>query len=670
VNASSKIQLEILCSRFQAVVDEMAQVVFRTAHTVFVKETQDYGSVLVSPAGEIFAAPRRYGVTNMIGMPMGEAIRRMGRDLHDGDIFIANDPESTMGMSTHLSDVFLWKPIFHDGEIVCHAWTFIHMSDVGGRVPGSIAPSSHEIYQEGIRVPPRKLYAAGVLDAPFLELFLCNTRTPEQNWGDMKACIAGLATAEQRVRDLIARYGVETIKAGIPQVLDYAELQSRRIIAHVPEGVYRFSDFMEADMVGLGLVRIHLTLTVANSEFLLDFTGTAPQVRAALNLPSFSQNGHWMLITPLVSWLCTNDPTVAYNAGLTRPFKVKVPKGTLLNPEAGAAYGARYATSHKAGDVVIGALAQAVPFELPATDSGQGSILLVSVPDLVSGGTKVSVIQPIVGGSGGRPAEDGVDGTMVILNFLKNIPTEVFEREMPEVLIRHYGLRPDSGGAGRFRGGTGIEIEFETSAAYTTVTSRCMERYIFPPPGRMGGLPGATGYTLSRPAGSPERDIGKIDVVHMNSGDRLFIGTQGGGGFGDPLERPADLVVEDVVNGLVSRETAARDYGVVLDRDGQLDEGATHRRRESLRSERRGQPLPAFSFGPSRDRHYAQWTDEIYDAVDAAVSGLPAVARQLRYQQITSEIERLFEAETVVTGERIADLSQTFTKAAERRFRA
>ncbi|MBV9247441.1 MAG: hydantoinase B/oxoprolinase family protein [Methylobacteriaceae bacterium] len=669
MSAASKVQLEILCSRFQAVVDEMAHVVFRTAHTVFVKETQDYGTVLVSPTGEIFAAPRRYGVTNMIGMPMAEAIRRMGAEVRDGDIFIANDPESTMGMSTHLSDVFLWKPVFHGGEIVCHAWTFIHMSDVGGRVPGSIAPSSHEIFQEGIRVPPRKLYHQGRLDQAFLDLFLCNTRTPRQNWGDMKACLAGLATAEQRLRDLIARYGFETIRDGIPQVLDYAEQQSRRIISHVPDGVYRFSDFIEADMVGLGLVRINLALTVTGGEFLLDFSGTAPQVRAALNLPSFSRNGHWMLITPLVSWLCTNDPTIAYNAGLTRPFKIKVPAGTLLNPEPGAAYGARYATSHKAGDVVIGALAQAVPFELPATDSGQGSILLVSVPDLVSGGTKVSVIQPIVGGSGGRPSEDGVDGTMVILNFLKNIPTEVFEREMPEILIRHYGLRPDSGGAGRFRGGTGIEIEFETAAAYTTVTSRCMERYIFPPPGRMGGLPGATGYTLSRPAGGGEHDIGKIDVVQMQPGDRLLIGTQGGGGFGDPLDRPAEQVAYDVANGLVSRGVAARNYGVIVDESGKLDAAASLARRQKLRSERGERPLPAFSFGPARDRHHRLWTDEIYDSIEAAVQGLPAVARQLRYQQISAEVERLFEAKTPVTAAMIADLTRALERASERRFR-
>src|SRR6185312_7191898 len=156
-------------------------------------------------------------------------------------------------------------------------------------------------------------------------------------------------------------------------------------------------------------------------------------------------------------------------------------------------------------------------------------------PDMQSGGTRVSVIQPIVGGSGGRPVDDGVDGTMVILNFLKNVPTELLEREMPEILIRHYGLREDSGGAGRYRGGTGSIIEFQTHAPYTTITSRNMERYIFPPAGREGGTPGTTGYTLMNPGTAEEKDIGKIDILEMDVGDVLRIGTQGGGGYGDAL---------------------------------------------------------------------------------------------------------------------------------------
>lgn len=635
-----RIRLEILCNRFQAIVDEMAQAIQRTAHTVFVKETQDYGAALVSRAGEVFAAPRRYGVLMMIGMPMGAALAASGDDAGDGDVFVSNDPDATRGMATHLSDVYLWRPVFVDGRLLCWAWSFIHVSDIGGRVPGSIAPSSHEIYQEGLRIPPQKLIRAGRLDRALLETVLANCRTPAQNWGDMKACLAGLDTACRRVRALAARYGFETVERTAGEALDYAEAQARRVIAHVPDGTWRYSDYLEADMVGQGLVRIHVALTVAGGEMLLDFTGSAPQVRAALNLPTWGHDGHWMLITGLVNWLCTCEPAIAYNAGLVRPLKVKIPRGTILNPEPGAACGARYATSHKVCDVTLGALAQAVPMELPATDSGQGSILLVSVPDFERGGRKVSVVQPIVGGSGGRPADDGVDGTMVILNFLKNIPTEMFENELPEVTIRQYGLRDDSGGPGAFRGGTGIEIEFETSAPYTQVTSRCMERYLFGPPGRLGGHMGAVGYTLLNPGSDRERDLGKIDLLEMGPGDRLRIGTQGGGGFGDPLERPPHKVAADVADGYVARASAEACYGVVLADDGTVDAEASAARRRAIRAARGWRQPPLHGFGPAREAHSALWTEALEDAVVAASEGLPVELRQFLHARLLAEIAR------------------------------
>ena len=643
------VRLEILLNRFQAIVDEMAQVVSRTAHTVFVKETQDYGSVLVSRSGEVFAAPRRYGVLMMIGMPMEGALERIGDDVAEGDIFISNDPDATRGMATHLSDVYLWTPVFIEGELLCWAWTFIHVSDIGGRVPGSIAPSSHEMIQEGLRIPPQKLSCGGVLNRPLLDTILANCRTPDQNWGDMKACLAGLATADRRVRELVGQYGHAAIDETIDQVLDYAEAQARRVISHVPDGSYRYTDYIEADMVGLDLVRIHVTLTVRGDEMLLDFTGSAPQVRAALNIPTYNHDGHWMLITGLVNWICTQDSRIAYNAGLVRPMKVEIPKGTILNPEPGAACGARYATSHKVCDVTVGALAQAVPMELPATDSGQGSILLVSVPDFETGGNRVSVIQPIVGGSGGRPVADGVDGTMVILNFLKNIPTEIFENEMPEILIRHYGLREDSGGPGRYRGGTGIEIEFETSSPYTSITSRCMERYIFGPPGRLGGHMGATGYTTLNPGTSQERDLGKIDVLELEPGDVLKIGTQGGGGFGDPLERPAESVTEDVANGVVHCESAERHYGVVIGKDGGVDVAATIRRRTAIREERGWTEPPLYGFGPARKAHSALWSDALEDAIATAASDLPVQLRQFVHRRLENEVRRRLGDGEVVT---------------------
>jgi N-methylhydantoinase B len=649
---ADKIGLEIMSNRFQAIVDEMAQALFRTAHTVFIKETQDYGAALVSTRGEVFAASRRYGVLMMVGKPMDDAIRAMGEDVREGDIFISNDPEATRGMATHLSDVYLWTPVFEDGAIICYLWTFVHMTDVGGRVSGSIAPSSYELMQEGIRIPPQKLFSEGVLNETFLKTFLVNTRSSAQNWGDMKACIAALNTAMRRMREIIARFGATVVSKSIDDVLNYAEAQSRRVIATVPEGVYRFSDFIEGDVAGLGLLRINLTLTVKDGEFHMNFAGTAPEVRAALNLPSFSKNGHWMLVTGVVNWLCTREPSIAYNAGLVRSLKISIPKGTIINPDSGAACGARYSTSHKVCDVIIGALAQAVPDQLPATDSGQGGILMVAMPDPETSETRVSVIQPVVGGSGGRPMADGVDGTMVILNFLKNVPTELLEREMPEVLIRRYGLREDSGGAGRYRGGTGAVIEFETHSPFSTVTARNLERYLFPPAGRQGGQPGSTGYTLLNPGTPQEKNIGKIDILQVGLGDVIRMGTQGGGGYGDPLERPAEQVLSDVLDGYVWRSSAETAYGVVISADSVLDVAATQELRSRMRAERGGKPLKTIDYGPVREAYNALWPAELHDAISAEIAGLPRVQRQTGHQALYAEIGRRLDAgEKVLPGQ-------------------
>jgi N-methylhydantoinase B len=562
-------------------------------------------------------------------------------------------------MATHLNDVYLWAPIFHDGKLVCYAWSFVHMTDVGGRVSGSIAPSSYELAQEGVRVPPQKLFREGILDETFLKMFLANTRTGEQNWGDMKACIAALNTAQRRLAEIIRRFGSANVSQSIDNVLNYAEAQARRVISTVPEGTYRFADFIEADMVGLGLLRVNLALTVKGGEFLMDFTGTAPEVRAALNLPSFSKNGHWMLVTGLVNWLCTREPTIAYNAGLVRPFKITIPKGTIINPGKGAAYGARYSTSHKVCDVIIGALAQAVPDQLPATDSGQGGILMVATSDPVTSETKVSVVQPVVGGSGGRPMADGVDGTMVILNFLKNVPTELLEREMPEILIRHYGLREDSGGAGKYRGGTGTIIEFEIHAPYSTVTARNLERYIFPPAGRQGGEPGTTGYTLLNPGTADEKNIGKIDILQVGVGDIVHMGTQGGGGYGDPLERSPNQVLSDVLDGYVSRKTALLSYGVAIDADGKIDLPATVQKRDAIRSARNGEPLKAINFGPIREAYEKQWPASLHDAISVELEGLTRVQRQTGHEAIYAEIERRFAAGQTVEPSEVPEIHAT-----------
>ena len=643
VGGADKILLEVLRNRFQAIVDEMGYVVLRTGHTVFVKETGDFGVALASTGGEVYATPYRVGVHLMVGNPLQDSIRYVEERLggwHEGDVFLCNDPVTSGGMATHLPDIYIWKPIFDQGELLCFAWSFIHFSDVGGRVPGSIAPSNTDTYQEGIVFPPVRLMSRGELNQEVLSILLANCRIPDLNWGDIKAQLAGLNTAERRIHDLVSRYGSDSVRRGIDDVLDYAEAQARRVIDSIPDGTYHFTDYLETDHVIKGrLQRIQVALTVEGSDLTCDFTGTDPQVQAAFNIPTGGKDGHWMVAFGLISVLRTLAPDMVLNSGAVRPMHFNFPKGSLLNPEPKAPYGVRAATMFRVFDVVLGALGQALPGKINAAGSSQGSILLVSVPDPETGGTKVSVVQPLAGGSGGRPMKDGLDGVDVAMGYLKNVPTESIEQEVP-VLVSRYCLREDSGGPGYYRGGVGVELVLKVFPPNSVITSRGMERYTFRPWGRLGGKAGTPGFTVLNPGTAREQDIGKIDVLHLEPGDEVFIGAQGGGGYGDPLERPAARVLNDVRNELVHMESARIDYGVVIE-DGRVDEAATEALRTELRAKRTGD-LPEFDFGPERDAFELVWTPALQDAILAETMAFPTTMRHFLRARLFARLEERF----------------------------
>ena len=651
---TDKVLLEVLRNRFQAIVDEMGYVVLRTGHTVFVKETGDFGVALASAAGEVFATPYRVGVHLMVGLPLKDSIRYVEERLggwHEGDVFLSNDPVTTGGMATHLPDIYIWKPIFDNGELLCFAWSFIHYSDVGGRVPGSIAPSNTETFQEGVVYPPVHLMSKGEINHEVLSILMANCRIPELNWGDIKAQLAGLNTAERRIHDLVERYGSTTVRHGIDDVLDYAEAQARRVIDEMPDGTYYFNDYLEIDHVIKGrLQRVKLALTIKGTDLILDFTGTDPQVRAAFNMATGGKDGHWMIAFSLVSFLRTMAPDMILNSGAVRPLHFILPKGSMLNPEPRASYGVRAALMFRVFDAILGALGQALPDKINAAGSNQGSILLVSVPDAETGGTKVSVVQPLAGGSGGRPMKDGLDGVDVAMGYLKNVPTESIEQEVP-VLVSRYCLRENSGGAGYYRGGVGVELELKVFPPNSVVTARGMERYTFRPWGRLGGKAGTTGFTTLNPGTSRERNVGKIDVLYLEPGDRVFIGAQGGGGYGDPLARPADWVLDDVLDDLVTVESARDDYGVVIENQC-IDEEATDRLRVQMR-ERRGDELPEFDFGPERDAYERRWTPELQDAILAATMGYQTMMRDFLRTRLFERLQQRFDAGDAVRPDEI-----------------
>ncbi len=614
------VTLGVLQSYVQAAADAMAHVVERTAYTTFVKETGDFATGLCTPDGEFFAYPREIGVSTFIGLDLATAIRHV-KKYHEGDIVITNDPYTTGGMATHLPDVHMYKPIFHDGRLVAFAWAFIHCSDVGGIVPSSVAATCRELFQEGLRILPQKLYRRGVPNEELKELILGNCRTPDANWGDFKAMVAGLNTGERRVAEMIAKFGAETFLAGTEELLANAEARAREVIATMPKGTYSFVDYLEDDARTAIPVRIAVAMTVRDDEVHLDFAGSDPQVAAAYNIPTGGRR-HPFLATALIVYFKTRDPLIPLNAGLMRPISMRLPAGSVVNPDFPAAVGTRYATVIRVHDAILGCLSQAVPDQVPAAGAGQSSPVAVSLLDLPTGRRHVAVVEPMMGGGGARPDRDGTTGCDPCVGFLRNTPIESLEAEVP-ILIRRYELLPGTAGPGRHRGGFANCLEFEILQPGAAVIARSQERFKFQPWGVLGGRPGAPARTRVNPGRPDERDVGKADILHVRPGDLVSYHTPGGGGYGDPLERDPSLVLADVSSGLIDEDAARDEYGVVIV-GGRLDEAATRR----LRHSRSAAAGPAhFDLGTSRRRYESVWGAGARAAYDRRLESLPPAAR-------------------------------------------
>jgi N-methylhydantoinase B len=616
---TSPVQLEIFRNRFQAIVEEMASVTLRTGFTVFVKETSDFGACLVAPTGEVLAAPTETSVSLMIGLPGWEATKAFD-SYEEGDVCIANDPDTTRGLSTHLPDIWVWRPIFVDGEIIAFAFNFIHSSDVGGRVPGSITPVATDVWQEGLRIPPLKLLRAGKMNDDIVKIILTNCRIPEQNWGDIKAELASLATADRRVKELVTRYGREAVRDGIADLLTSAEERARKIISAIPDGRYEAADYMEID-TGDGSdrpIRIALALEIRGEEITLDFTGSDVQVKAAFNLPTYGQPGHYMLSLALLNYFRTLDPEIPYNSGLTRPLSMVLPQGTIVNPDPGRAYGVRAATFIRVMDCIMACLGQALPEVTPASSAGAIAIVLVSNIDPETSKRRITVAQPLSGGSGGRPKQDGIDGTSFTGGWLRNVPNEVLEAEMP-VLVEEYGYAIDSAAPGARRGGAGIRFRMRNLQAGTVLTARGLERFRFNAWGSLGGAPGSNTTVTLNPSGAA-KTIGQIDLLELGGNDVVEFISPTGGGYGDPGRRDPRHVLDDVLDGYVSVEAARSGYGVAI-RDGAVDVEET----KALRAAR--QPRTGTDKGAARAAFETDWPEAVQHDLIMALLGQPAAVR-------------------------------------------
>ncbi|MBM3521402.1 MAG: hydantoinase B/oxoprolinase family protein, partial [Alphaproteobacteria bacterium] len=417
------------------------------------------------------------------------------------------------------------------------------------------------------------------------------------------------------------------------EVTGYATTKARAVQRLIPDGTTEFWDYLDDDFNSKIPVRVRCRLTARDGLVHLDFTGSDPQVAAAYNVPTGGRRHPWLTLK-LMHFVFSNDKTIPLNHGMFENITVSAPRGTIVNPEPPAAVGVRSATAIRINEAIVGAMTKARLGLMPAPSGG---IMIPSVlveADPRTGARNVMVLQSLVGGTGARDGGDGVDGRDSSLANQRNTPMEKTEEEAA-AMITDYGLRPDSGGPGEWRGGTGVVFSVRIAREGSAVLGRGMERFVFRPWGMGGGGPGAKARVVLNPGTPGERDLGKLDIFYPKPGDVVAIMTPGGGGFGDPLRRPVETVADDVIKGYVSAAAARSDYGVVLRDDGTADIAATDAVRAQIAG-RRG-PLKAFEFGPEREA----W-EEVFD--DTTMLRLNALLMQLGPAVRTLRRRAIFEA--------------------------
>ncbi len=609
-----KMTLQVLANHARAAAENMAHTLHRTAHSAFVKETQDFTVMLMDKAGETFAVPMELGATWYPGLTYGRAID-MVEGYRPGDVAFTNDPYSGH-VATHAPDTHLWKPVFVDGEII--AWTggHIHNTDMGGAVPASLSRSLTEIHQEGIRFPPMKLVNEGVFDEQILRIMSTNVRKPDLNIGDIKALVGALNTGERKVLAMVDRFGKDGFVAGVAALLDQAEAQARDTLRAMPDGEWVFADYADEDSDEANPCRLKLTLRITGDTAVLDFTGSDPQLASSLNVPSGGDPRHTILLVGIYYVLYTLNPHILLNTGLTRPFTCIAPEGCVLNPVKPAAVGMRSLTCARLRSVIFGAFSQAIPSQMPAAPAGNNCIVNVMTRSEHTQKTVIAAVNPVVGGGGGMPHRDGTNGSGADAAYLKNTPIEITETEVPVEFVA-YGLAQDSGGAGLWRGGLATRMAFRVFAPDTRITARNRDRSLFRPWGTLGGQAAGLSDMIVNPGTPNERRLGNTDTAVLQPGDVLDIRSAGGGGRGNPMERDASRVVQDVARGYVSPKAAEQEYGVVI-RDGALDTAKTR----ALRAQA-PQPTAHFHFGPERSGYEVQWNDAAYDRLTEILAALP-----------------------------------------------
>jgi N-methylhydantoinase B len=543
--------VEVIRGALVYAAEEMGIALKKSAYSPNIKERMDHSCALFDPKRRLIAQAEHIPVhLGSMAFAVREGLAAYKGTLGPGDMILLNDPYLS---GTHLPDLTLIAPIYHVDCLIGYAANKAHHTDVGGKAPGSIAGDSTELYQEGLIIPPVKYVKSGAIDPELSWLIRSNVRTPDVQMGDLRAQIAANYTGIRRVLELTEKYGAYVLHTSMEEIMNYSERRMRAAISEMPGGVYEASDYME-DVPGWGLAEIRVRVTVEGGGISFDYSGTCPQVEAPINAPlGVTIAGiYYTLIT-------VTDPTIPVNDGCFRPVTLIIPEGTMTNPRRPAPVaGGNVETSQRNVDVLMKAFSKIVPGKVTA--AGLGTMNNVSVGGIRPDGIPWTFYETIGGGSGGRPNSDGVDGVHVNMTNTMNTPIESLEAYLPMRFLS-YGLRPDTGGAGEYRGGCGIERSWMLTAPKATL-SILAERTKINPWGLNGGEPGSLGeYMIVKRNGEILKLPSKC-TVQMEEGDSLIVHTPGGGGFGDPKKRTPEKIKRDIANGLLSVEVALRIYGI------------------------------------------------------------------------------------------------------------
>lgn len=567
------ITFELMQHAIAAVADQMAVTVVRTARSTVAKEVMDFSTALCNADGELVALglclPLMLG---SIPPAVQAVLKRFRNDCHPGDVYVLNDPYDG---GAHLPDIYMFKPVFIGDSVLGFSCTVMHHADIGGIAAGGISSAATEIYQEGLCIPPLKLFDRGRPNETLLSIIRRNVRVPETVMADISSQVAACAEGEEGMTALVQEYGLETTLWYLRDLLDYSEERTRDAIRKLPDGEFSFCDYLDDDGLTTDPIPIRVTLKKLGDELTADFTGTAPQVKGAINMTrSYALSSVYFAVR------CILDPDIPNNEGFFRPLKVVTVPGTIVDALPPAPVASRVLTAIRTSDALLGALAQMLPERVLAC--GVATDCNISVSGYYPDRAPFVQLDWLPGSWGGRPDKDGIDHLAGLCSNFSNTPVEVIEIESP-LLVEEYALVPDTAGPGKFRGGLAVTRKWRLRGAEEAKVHMRADRLKFLPYSLRGGKPGQAAQTLLSANGAIRQMPSKFQIT-IKRGDSIQHQTAGASGWGNVLERDPERVLNDVRDGRISADHAREEYGVVLSADRRsIDWERTNALRAALR---------------------------------------------------------------------------------------